>query len=145
MSRAENERVREIEQEERDFEVAVRRLATKLEALSSDWIFRVSRRARLVLTTKHDDYSVTAIRVYYLEVPAEKRNYLVLYKRTLAASDYPPVILTVTEFAWFYENKEFSYESTAREILNAIINYETNGRQYPMKIVDIEIEPLSAI
>jgi len=139
-------RVIELEvYEDESFEVAVRRLATKLEALSSDWVFRISRRARLVLTTKRDKFSISAIRVYYLEVPAEKGNYLVLYKRTLAAADYPPIILTVTEFAWFYENKEFSYENAAREILNAIINYETNGRQYPMEIVNIEVEPLSAL
>jgi hypothetical protein len=136
---------RAIELESREgesFEVAARRLATKLEALSSDWAFRVSRRARLVLTTKRGP--VSAVGVYYLEVPAEKRNCLVVYKRALAAVDCPPVILTVTEFAWFYENKEFSYENAAREILNAIIDYETNGER-PMEFVDIEVEPLSAL
>ena len=123
--------------------VAVADLATKLEELASNWTFRISRRARVVLTFKRA-HAVEAIKVYYLEVPVKKGNYLVLYKRTFAAADYPPIILAVTEFAWFYENKEFSYEKAAREILDAIIDYETDGWQHPTKIVKIEVEPLGA-
>jgi hypothetical protein len=153
MSRAENARVeREIEQEERErnFETAVRLLATRLEVLDDEWSafkFNVAKRARIVLTTRRDKYSAEAIRVYYLEVPdsTRARNYLVLYKRTFIAGDYVPVILTVVPFEWSFERETFSWENAAREILQAIIDYETCSGRFPMEIVDAKVEVLGVL
>jgi hypothetical protein len=151
MSRAENVRVeREIEQEERErnFETAVRLLATRLEALDDEWSafkFNVAKRAKIVLTTR--DGSAEAIRVYYLEVPdsTRARNYLVLYKRAFIAGDCVPVILTVVPFEWRYERETFSWENAAREILQAIIDYETCSGRFPMEIIDAQVEVLGVL
>jgi len=149
MSRAENVRV-EREERERNFEAAVRLLATRLEILDTEWSgfkFNVAKRARIVLTTRRDKYSAEAIRMYYLEVPdsTRARNYLVLYKRVLLAGDYVPVILTVIPFEWYYERETFSWENAAREILQAIIDYETCSGQFPMEIVDAQVEVLGVL
>ena len=149
MSRAENVRV-EREERERNFEAAVRLLATRLEILDTEWSgfkFNVAKRARIVLTTRRDKYSAEAIRMYYLEVPdsTRARNYLVLYKRVFLAGDYVPVILTVIPFEWYYERETFSWENAAREILQAIIDYETCGGQFPMEIVDAQVEVLGVL
>jgi hypothetical protein len=151
MSRAEcAKNVREIEQEERErnFETAVRLLATRLEVLDSEWSafkFNVAKRARIVLTTR-DGHS-EAIRLYYLEVPdsTRARNYLVLYKRTFIAGDCVPVILTVVPFEWYYERETFTWENAAREILQAIIDYETCDGRFPMEIVDVQVEVLGVL
>ena len=153
MSRAENVRVeREIEQEERErnFEAAVRLLATRLEVLDSEWSafkFYVAKRAKIVLTTREDKYSAEAIRVYYLEVPdsTRARNYLVLYKRVFLAGDCVPVILTVVPFEMYYERETFTWENAAREILQAIIDYETCSGKFPMEIVDAQVEVLGVL
>lgn len=152
MSRAEERVEREIEQEERErnFEIAVRRLATRLEVLDSEWSgfkFNVAKRARIVLTTRRDKYSAEAIRLYYLEVPdsTRARHYLVLYKRVFIAGDYIPTILTVIPFEWYYERETFSWENAAREILQAIIDYETCSGKFPMEIVDVQVEPLGVL
>jgi hypothetical protein len=148
MSRAENVREIEREERERNFETAVSLLATRLEVLDSEWSafkFNVAKRARIVLTTR--EYSAEAIRMYYLEVPDSRRarKYLVLYKRTFIAGDCVPVILTVVPFEWYYERETFTWENAAREILQAIIDYETCDGRFPMEIVDVKVEVLGVL
>jgi predicted Zn-dependent protease len=148
MSRAENVRVeREIEQEERErnFETAVRLLATRLEILDSEWSgfkFNVAKRARITLVTR--ERAVEAIKTYYLEVPYRARKYLVLYKRVYVG-EYVPEILTVVPFEWYYERETFTWESAAREILRAILDYETCFGRFPIEIVDVQVEVLGVL
>jgi len=148
MSRAENVRVeREIEQEERErnFETAVRLLATRLEILDSEWSgfkFNIAKRARITLVTR--ERAVEAIKTYYLEVPYRARKYLVLYKRVYVG-EYVPEILTVVPFEWYYERETFTWESAAREILCAILDYETCFGRFPIEIVDVQVEVLGVL